>query len=79
MMRAEIKMKEFGRPEFLVETLKPETIRDIPRTKVEVDVRDGELVIDVSAEDVNALRAALNSYLRWLKLALDTERTVGGL
>jgi len=79
MMRAEIRMKEFGRPEFLAETLKPETSRDIPRTKVEVDVVDGELVIGVSAEDVNALRAALNSYLRWLKLALDTENTVGGL
>ena len=79
MMRASINIQEPGRSEFLAKTLKPETVRSIPRTSVDVDVEDGELVIRVMAEDVNALRAALNSYIRWIKLALDTEKTVGGI
>lgn len=78
MMRAEIRMVECDRSDFLAETLKPETTSDIPRTKVDVEVEDGELVIRVMAEDANALRAALNSYIRWLKLALDTEEMIGG-
>lgn len=78
MMRAEIRMTDCGRSEFLARTLKPETVREIPRTKVEVDAEGDRLLINVAAEDVNALRAALNSYIRWLKLALDTEEIVGG-
>ncbi len=79
MMRATIRVSEPGRSDFLAKTLKPETVRSIPRTSVEVDVEGDELVVNVMAEDVNALRAALNSYLRWIKLALDTEETVGGI
>jgi KEOPS complex subunit Pcc1 len=78
MMRAEIRMSECDSSEFLVRILRPETRREIPRTEVDLNVRENDLVITVRAEDVNALRAALNSYMRWLKLALDTGRTVGG-
>ena len=78
MMRAEIRLCESGLSEFLSRTLKPETEREIPRTEVGVDIQGDDLVISIAAEDVNALRAALNSYVRWLKLALDTEKTLGG-
>jgi KEOPS complex subunit Pcc1 len=78
MMRAEIRMLECKHSDLLIQTLKPETATDLPRTKVEIGTEEGGLVIRVMAEDATALRAALNSYIRWLKLALDTEEVIGG-
>jgi KEOPS complex subunit Pcc1 len=58
------------------DALRPEAGREIPRARVSV-VGEGDLVeIRVDADDTNALRAALNSYLRWAQVALDVNRTV---
>ena len=56
----------------LKESLAPETERAIPRTAVTVmDIGD-VLQIDIEASDVNALRAAINSYLRWVSVGLGS-------
>jgi tRNA threonylcarbamoyladenosine modification (KEOPS) complex Pcc1 subunit len=47
--------------------LTPET--DTPssdRSETSVTVKDNQLVIQTHASDTSALRAALNSYLRWV-------------
>lgn len=41
------------------------------RSKVEVVAREGKLVIRIKASDVAALRAVVNSYLRWVGAILD--------
>ncbi len=57
-------------------SLAPEAGREIPRSQVRV-VGDGDTVeLLIDAEDVSALRAALNSYLRWVQVALDVHGTV---
>ncbi len=39
--------------------------------------RDGDIIsIEIKAEDTVALRAALNSYLRWLKIIYDINELV---
>ena len=49
------------------ESLIPEAKHPIsPRSKVEVEAKEGELVISMEASDVTALRAAFNSYIRWV-------------
>lgn len=55
--------------------LSVESNREIPRTKVEVRGGDA-LEIKILAEDLHALRAALNSYMRWLKLAMEVEEVI---
>ena len=56
----------------LLEALKPETKRLGNRSKVEID-RDGFFIIlNFEAKDIIALRAALNTYLRWIGSTLDT-------
>jgi len=57
--------------------LSPELTEKIPRTKVEVASRDGEVVIEIQADDLTALRAALNSYIRWGNVAEETAEEVG--
>jgi KEOPS complex subunit Pcc1 len=54
--------------------LSPETTEKIPRTTVSVLKREGSVHIDIEAEDQNALRAALNSYIRWMNLAEETAK-----
>jgi len=57
-------------------SLSPEAGREIPRSRVTVR-GDGDVAeVVVEAEDTSALRAALNSYLRWAQVALDVRRTV---
>lgn len=47
----------------------------MPRTKVQIESDDGVKLI-IKAEDTNALRAGLNSYLRWIKVAIDVNKEV---
>ncbi|MDP6458434.1 MAG: KEOPS complex subunit Pcc1 [Candidatus Bathyarchaeota archaeon] len=41
------------------------------RSRVKVSAVEGRVVISLEASDVVALRAALNSYLRWVGTILD--------
>jgi len=57
----------------LLKALLPETRKTVTsRSKVSVEGEGRKLVVRVEAEDVSALRAALNSYLRWVALVRDT-------
>ena len=55
--------------EVVARTLAPEAGRDVPRSRVEIASVKGSVTITVDAEDVAAMRAALNSYLRWADVA----------
>lgn len=56
--------------------LAPEAGREIPRARVVVRGEGDLAEIVVEAEDTSALRAALNSYLRWAQVALDVRSAV---
>jgi KEOPS complex subunit Pcc1 len=55
----------------------PEVGREIPRTRIKMIPGDGEIVLDVEASDLGALRAALNSYLRWIRISEEIGNMVG--
>lgn len=77
MRRAEIRLE--GREADLVRrSLSPEAGRDIPGTSVTVRRTKGALVLSIEAEDTGALRAAVNSYLRWADVAVGVSREVTG-
>lgn len=63
--------------EVIARAISPEIGREIPRTRVRASSTRGELELDIEASDLSALRAALNSYLRWIKVAEDVNRRVG--
>jgi len=79
MMRACVRIQAENEAGMLVNALKPESQEDISRSLIEIEQDNGELVIRIEAEDTVALRAALNSYLRWTKLAIDTKEAIGVL
>ncbi|HKZ90135.1 MAG TPA: KEOPS complex subunit Pcc1 [Thermoplasmata archaeon] len=51
------------------QALSPEAGRDVPKARVALRGRAGRVSIEIEAEDTSALRAAVNSYLRWADVA----------
>lgn len=47
-------------------SLSPETGRIVPKTHVKIKETNMGVLLEIEAETTNALRAALNSYFRWL-------------
>ncbi len=66
-----------GKPDVIAGALSPELAERIPRTKVSVERREGEVLIRIEADDQNSLRAALNSYIRWTNVAEETAKEAG--
>ncbi len=55
----------------LLAALQPEVARPTPRTRVTLEAAEHVFRLEISAQDTPALRAALNSYLRWTATALE--------
>jgi tRNA threonylcarbamoyladenosine modification (KEOPS) complex Pcc1 subunit len=54
--------------------LGPETGRDVPKARVTMRSVRGRLTLTIDAEDTSALRAAVNSYLRWADVAAQVRQ-----
>ena len=66
-VNVEIKLSE-ETIKVVMESLIPETLTpSSDRSSVELDILDGGLMIVFRASDISALRAAMNSYLRWIQ------------
>ncbi len=60
----------------IAESLQPEIKHKIPKTNVDVSISEKTFSLSIEAKDVSSLRAACNSYLRWINTALNVKRTV---
>ena len=61
----------------VLQALKPETeISSTHRSKVHVKTEDQSLVLDFRATDTSALRAAMNSYLRLISVAMNLQKLI---
>ncbi|MGC8565124.1 MAG: KEOPS complex subunit Pcc1 [Thermoplasmata archaeon] len=67
--RAEIRI-DIENPEIIYNALRVEGERNIPRTSITLQLGEKNLKILINASDVNALRAAINSYMRWINLSM---------
>ena len=56
--------------------LSPETYEEIPRSRVRIRAEGRDLLIEVEAEDITALRAAISSYLRWISAAMSAKNVM---
>jgi KEOPS complex subunit Pcc1 len=58
------------------ESLRPEAGRDVPKAHVTLQKARGRVTLTIDADDTSALRAAVNSYLRWADIAARVRREV---
>ena len=62
--------------DWLASALGPESAREVPRAGATIGREAPATVrIDIRAADAGAMRAALNTYLGWVGLAIATART----
>lgn len=75
----EIAMESESIAETICAALNPET-ESAPseRARAAVSVRESDLMIEISAGDLPALRAAMNSYIAWVSACIDTIEAVTG-
>ena len=57
-------------------SLSPEIKQKIPKTNVELSCSDNTLSLNIESKDVSSLRAACNSYLRWIATAINVKKLV---
>ncbi len=75
MRKAEITLT--GEAAAVVEAaLRPETAKPLSRATVSMERVGEELRLAIEAEDTAALRAAINSYLRWAAVAAGVRESV---
>jgi tRNA threonylcarbamoyladenosine modification (KEOPS) complex Pcc1 subunit len=60
----------------VAESLNPEIKHKIPKTEIEVSLLGKTFSLEIEATDVSSLRAACNSYLRWINTAIAVKKTV---
>lgn len=60
----------------IAESLDPEIKNKIPKTNVTVSLSNNTFSLEIEAKDISSLRAACNSYLRWINTALSVKKTI---
>ena len=60
----------------VAQSLSPEIKHKTPKTKVDFSLSENMLSLIIEASDVSSLRAACNSYLRWITTALSVKNIV---
>ncbi len=76
MLRARLEL-ETPEASVMLASLLPELGRELPRTRVSATAAEGRLVMDIEADDSTSMRAALNSYLGWMKITEDISGLIG--
>lgn len=60
----------------VAESLSPEVKHKIPKANVEISLFKNALSLEIESDDVSTLRAACNSYLRWVNTAIKVNQLV---
>ena len=69
-MKAEIEI-ECKNPKTVIDSIKP----DIEARKFKIDLKskEGKVILTVESEDISGLLAGINSYIRLIRTAINTE------
>ncbi len=60
----------------IAQSLSPEIKHKIPKSTVTFSVDEKALTMTIESKDLSSLRAACNSYLRWIQTALSVKQLV---
>jgi tRNA threonylcarbamoyladenosine modification (KEOPS) complex Pcc1 subunit len=60
----------------ITQSLSPETKHKIPKSMVTFSIDKKTLTVTIESEDISSLRAACNSYLRWIQTALSVKQLI---
>jgi tRNA threonylcarbamoyladenosine modification (KEOPS) complex Pcc1 subunit len=66
----------YKKSKLVEKALSPETKQKIPKVKVNISLSKNILSLTIESEDISTLRAACNSYLRWINTAINVNQLV---
>lgn len=72
MLRATLRMDGTA-AKAAADSIRPESGRELPRTRSSVRMEGDVAVIEIDADDASAMRAALNSYLECISVVQSVE------
>jgi tRNA threonylcarbamoyladenosine modification (KEOPS) complex Pcc1 subunit len=58
----------------VAQSLSPEISHKIPKSNVTFTIEKKMLMMIIESDDVSSLRAACNSYLRWIQTAISVQK-----
>ena len=60
----------------ILNAIYPEIKHKIPKTELEISNEKNILFLKIVAKDTSSLRAAVNSYLRWMITAINVKKSL---
>ncbi len=60
----------------IAESLNPELLKNIPHTHINMVINEKTLRLSIAARQTSTLRAACNSYIRWIQTALSVHNVI---
>ena len=55
-------------------SLSPEIKNKIPKTNVKIKIDKTTYYLEIKSDEISSLRAAINSYLRWINTAISVKK-----
>ncbi len=71
LVLAEFEFDAGRNSKIIYESLLPELAEDYQRTKTTLTLKDNSLILNVEANDLVSMRAALNGWLRLIKITYE--------
>jgi KEOPS complex subunit Pcc1 len=71
LLLAEFEFNLGGSAGIIYESLLPELEEDYQRTKAGLKLKDDLIILNVEADDIVSMRAALNGWLRLIKISCE--------
>ena len=60
----------------IVNSLSPEMRERMPKAKIDLNSENSIINLIINTNDVSTLRAAVNSYIRWIETAMNVHQLV---
>ena len=71
-----IKMDSKNQAEIVSLSISPEVKKKIPNSKINLYCSDDKIFLDIISKNISSLRAACNSYLRWINTANEITNSI---
>ena len=65
-----------GMVQLIIDSLSPEMKHQMPKADIQLSVKKSILFLKISTDDISTLRAATNSYVRWIETAINVHQIV---
>jgi len=60
----------------VAKSIQPEIDHKIPKTNIDIKSDNAKFCLTIESKDISSLRAACNSYLRWINTAMKVRKTL---